>query len=47
VCDLVPVELREWAGAVSQSALWDQVMHGRRTLWSPLDDGPVDRFEVI
>jgi hypothetical protein len=40
-------ELKDWAGIVAQTPCWGEVMHGRSTLWSRLEDGPVDNFEFF
>lgn len=38
--ELVPAELRRWAGIKAKSPAWQKVMHGRSTQWDP-SMGPI------
>ena len=38
--ELVPQELRRWAGVKAKSPAWQKVMHGRPTKWDP-SMGPI------
>lgn len=44
--ELVPQDLRRWAGVKADSAVWRKVMHGKPTRWDP-SMGPVQDMQEM